>query len=307
MRLFSGICLILLLVSLAGCSSLPQSGAQLPAPTVEIRSTDTPQPGLTPSPTITLTPSPLPTSTPTDSPTATLTATSTSTPVIVKAGDPVVVPVLLYHHSAQNDADIRYFVAPDDFQTQMAALVRLGYTTIPISKLVDVIKNGGELPARPVVITFDDGTEDVYINAFPIMKAMDLTGALYIVVNRLGIKDFLSVGEVKEMLAAGCEVGSHSMTHPNLLQSANLSVEMYASRLKLEDELQIPIKTFAYPFGVIDPMIGRKARIYGYEAAMGLGKSYTHTRNTLFYIDRLEIRHSTTMEMFINMLPWKTP
>ena len=194
----SGLCLILFTFLLAGCAS--------PQPTL----LDPPNGSAALSPVITApaapvsahTRTPLPAATATTILTATVTPTPTPTLIAIAPGSPVVVPVLLFHHIAANISDIRYFVAPDDFRIQMETLKQLGYTAIPMSKLVDVIKNGGELPARPVVITFDDGTEDVYQNAFPIMKEMDMTGALYIVANRLGIKDFLSVAEIKEMIAS---------------------------------------------------------------------------------------------------------
>jgi peptidoglycan/xylan/chitin deacetylase (PgdA/CDA1 family) len=298
---FSGLCLLLLLMILVGCT--PAQAAPLDPPTATVAAL----PGMTPS----VTPTPIPTPTPAPHPTATPTAPPTLIPtatlVSVEAGSPVVVPVLLYHHIANNISDIRYFVAPSDFRTQMDTLKKLGYSTISVSKMVDIIKKGGELPARPVVITFDDGAEDVYQNAFPIMKDMGMTGALYIVANRLGIQDFLSVSEIKEMMSAGWEVGSHSTSHTDLRQVDNLSYEMYNSRLRLSSALGTPIQTFAYPFGATEEFISRKAKTYGYEAAMGLGKSYTHTTATLFYIDRLEVRHSTTMAMFLDMLPWKTP
>ena len=301
MAKFSTICLALyLLFFLTGCSPASQNPAGNLMPT----STRTSLPTYTPEPTAALSPLPLPTQT--IVPSATITPTPTATLVNIEPGSKVVVPVLLYHHIDNNDSDIRYYVSPEDFRAQIEKLVSLGYTAIPVSKLVSVIKYGGKLPVRPVVITFDDGTE-VYQNAFPVMKSQGMTGGLYVVANRLGIKDFLSVDEIKEMLAAGWEVGSHSMTHTDLRKTDKLSFEIYASRLTLSSALGITIQTFAYPFGSTNTFIDRKTKTYGYEAAMGLGKGYEHSTADLFYIDRLEIHHSTTMDMFVNMLPWKTP
>jgi peptidoglycan/xylan/chitin deacetylase (PgdA/CDA1 family) len=302
---YSGVCLMLLtaIILLVGCGPALSPSTD-PTLTASLAPTFTQTTAPTHSPTQTSTFLPTPSFTP--SATSTLTPTPTAAMIKIEPGSKVVVPVLLYHHIANNDSDIRYYVAPDDFKIQMDKLVSLGYTTISISKLVSVIKNGGELPARPVVITFDDGAEDVYLNAFPVMKNLNMTGGLYIVANRLGVKDFLSVVEIKEMLAAGWEVGSHSMTHTDLQKIDDLSFEIYTSGLRLKAALGIPIQTFAYPFGSTDSFISRKTKTYGYEAAMGLGKSVEHSLATLYYIDRLEIRHSTTMEMFLDMLPWKT-
>jgi peptidoglycan/xylan/chitin deacetylase (PgdA/CDA1 family) len=304
MTKLTGFFLIFILI-VAACTPV-SSG-----PAISLPPTTAPTSSTTPTQPATLTPSPTHASSPTSSPTETLTPTQTltsaPTSIKIQAGSQVTVPVFVYHHIATHDTDIRYFVTPDDFQTQMDTLNHLGYTTISVSKLISVIKDGGEMPARPMVITFDDGNEDVYLNAFPIMKSLGMTATNYIITNRLGLPDFLSVDELKEMSAAGWEVGCHSNSHVDLKISANLGLEMYNSRLKLADALGFPIQTFAYPFGSADAFIMKKTKTYGYEAGMGLGTGFTHSKDDLFYISRMEIRHSTTLDMFIKMLPWKTP
>ena len=86
----------------------------------------------------------------------------------------VTAPILLYHHIAPPVDDNRYYVAPEVFKTQMEDLVASGYTAISMATLVKVMNDGGPLPDRPIVITFDDGNVDVYQNAFPVMKSLGL-------------------------------------------------------------------------------------------------------------------------------------
>jgi hypothetical protein len=74
----------------------------------------------------------------------------------------ITAPILLYHHVADNGNGIRYFVSRDDFRSQMKALHEWGYTTITTSILAQTITSGGDLPGRPVIISFDDGYADVY-------------------------------------------------------------------------------------------------------------------------------------------------
>lgn len=187
----------------------------------------------------------------------------------------------------------------------MLMLKELGYTGINITKLVNVLLQGGELPERPVAITFDDGDMDVYQNAFPIMQALGLVGTFYIVGTRLNSRDFIGVDQLKEMIAAGWDVGCHSMTHIDLtLNHDALTYEAGSCKSLLQDELGIPINTFAYPYGSIDEFVAGKVVKYGYTAAVGLGTSTEHDWGTLFYLSRREVQNNYDSAAFLALLPW---
>ena len=287
---------VLFLIFTTGCQT--QDAVQV-SPTAEIKVNPTASPTALPSPTVTATPAP------TLTPTVYLSPTPPQ--IQVQAGESFIAPILLYHHVAgENDDNIRYTVTLEQFQEQMDTLKELGYTSIPLSCLIDVINNGGSLPQRPVVITFDDGAEDVYQNAYPLMKSMGMSAVMYLVANRLESDGFITTAQMQEMVnEGGWEVGSHGMTHVSLPTSSSLSYEMLQSRQLLEKELNLPVQSFAYPFGVADEFIKRKAKTYGYSAAMGLGKSYEQSKDSLFFLSRIEIQHGTTLEQFISYLPWQ--
>jgi len=158
----------------------------LPTPTFTPPATYTPVPTDTPIPTDT--------SIPTDTPVPTETPTFEWNP----AGD-VIAPILLYHHISDDGSGNRYFVSLDDFRAQMEALRDWGYTTISATDLADVIIKGGELPDRPVVITFDDGYTDVYQNAFPIMSEMGFIGLVYIYVDHVGSNGFVTTEQIQAL------------------------------------------------------------------------------------------------------------
>src|SRR5512141_2014422 len=176
----------------------------------------------TPSPTSTLTSSPLP---PTVTASVTLTPSSTSTftpsPIptatSVKQGpNSVLVPILLYHRIDISETDHRYYVTPEKFESEIKLLHDWGYTSITTEMLVKAITEGAELPPRPVLFTFDDGNLDNYTNAFPIMQKYGFTGVLYLVNNYIGADQYMNKDQILEMVAAGWEVGSHSMNHFDL-------------------------------------------------------------------------------------------
>jgi peptidoglycan/xylan/chitin deacetylase (PgdA/CDA1 family) len=214
-----------------------------------------------------------------------------------------VVPILLYHRIGTAAGAGRYALAQETFGEQMSALRRWGYTSIPVSRLLQAIDSGAELPPRPVVITFDDGNADVYEVALPIMERFGFAGAVYVVSSRVGAEGFLSEEQLRALLRAGWEVGSHSMTHADLVASHDLvRQEVLYSRLALERTLEVRVTSFAYPFGRMDAFLARKVSSYGYRGAMGLGKTCRHDRSSLYYLSRLEIRADMGLEAFAALL-----
>jgi len=252
-----------------------------------------------------ISPTPVP---PTDTPlpTPTATATVTPTPVWVYQAGTITCPILLYHRIAEPPSpNSLYYTPVADFEWQMQALKDWGYTTIPISLLVEAITKGALLPPRPVVISFDDGDESVYENAYPIMQAQGFIGVLYLVVEYVGSQDHLDTGQIQAMTGNGWEIGSHSMTHPHLLAVHDkINFEAGQSKGRLASEIGVSVETFAYPYGEIDDFVVDKVIEYGYLAAVGLGTQYVHGLNTLFYLSRIEVRNGTDLTAFAALLPW---
>ena len=248
------------------------------------------------TPSVTLTP------TPTDTPTPTLTPTW-----IFNEPGQVVAPILLYHHVEGDVSYSRYYVSVPDFRAQMQALHDWGYTAIPISLLLDALVDGAELPPKPIVITFDDGNRNIYDNAFPIMSEFNFPGVFYIVGNRVNSgTNITHAPELKEMVEAGWEIGSHSYTHSDLTLDHSIArYEILQSKLDIEDAVGIKVNTFAYPFGLVDPYLAQKVSDYGYRAGMGLGTSWTHTWGSIFYLNRIEIHGDFSVDYIGNLLPWR--
>lgn len=296
--LMTGMILILLLV-LSACKGQ--------TPLSFLRPSETPLP---PTATTTLAPTATVTATPTITPTSAPTATATPSKITIPAGS-VTAPILLYHHVSTNSdtQDSRYNIPPEKFEEQMKWLFDNGYQTINISELANLIYNGGEIPQRPVVITFDDGNIDNYNNALPILKKYGFVATFFVVETYVNGTDMISTDQVKELIQNGWEIGSHSKTHPHLpnISEDLLAGEIRMSKLGLEEKLGVPINTFAYPFGEINDNIIRLISSYGYKSAVGLGNSVTHTMQSIFYLQRIEIENDYSMDVFISKLPWSGP
>jgi len=217
----------------------------------------------------------------------------------------VIVPILLYHHILNNKADNIYTVSSAKFRDQMQYLKENNYSTIEPEILIKAIIEGVDLPEKPVLISFDDGNENVFLNAFPIMEEFDFSGTVYIISNRLNIDGFLSIEQINTLTNNGWVVGSHGNSHVDVVENPYaLSDEVAVSKEKLEEALSIKITTFAYPFGKADSLSKDWVKRIGYTAGMGLGIQNTHTKNDIWYLSRRQVNSDTTLDEFIQLLSY---
>lgn len=198
-------------------------------------------------------------------------------------------------------------MSPENFEQEMKLLYEWGYTTITTEMMVKAILEGTDLPARPVIVTFDDGGLNNYTTAFPIMQKYGFQGVLYLVPNYIGADGFMNVDQIKEMISAGWEVGSHSMSHKDLitLDTDQITRELTVSKETLEQLLGVPVTTFAYPFASYTEGIVERVRLAGYSCAMGVSYLNEHSVEGLFQLHRREIKGTYDLNNFILFLPWQ--
>ncbi|HMN62965.1 MAG TPA: polysaccharide deacetylase family protein, partial [Anaerolinea sp.] len=286
-----------------GCNPMAGLGVALfstPVPTA----TPTPPPTLTSTPTQTPTATLTPTPTETPTPTATPTPTLTPTPELVQYGPgKVTIPVLLYHHVLVDPTSKgRYAVSRDAFIEQMNYLVANGYHAITVTDMEEAINYGKLLPSNPIVITFDDGNRDIYEQAFPILKAMNFPATMYLIGIAINADTNLTTQMIQEMAQAGWEMGSHSMTHTDLVKSDNRAYEVCTSKQVIEEKTGLTVHSIAYPYGTVNESIMKLAQECGYSSAAGLGIWVTHTPYTLYYFSRREVQEDFTLDQFANLL-----
>jgi peptidoglycan/xylan/chitin deacetylase (PgdA/CDA1 family) len=194
------------------------------------------------------------------------------------------------------------------FDQQMKWLSDNNYKTISITQLATLILNGGELPLRPVVITFDDGNKDIYQNAYPILQKYNFIATFYIVIQYINGENMITADQLQELISQGWEIGSHSDHHSDLTsENADLDTEVRLAKIALEKKLGVKIYTFAYPFGTANEAVVNKVYKAGFTSAAGLGESITHGRNNIYYLNRIEIQNEYSMEKFIQLMPWSGP
>jgi peptidoglycan/xylan/chitin deacetylase (PgdA/CDA1 family) len=244
------------------------------------------------------------TTTPSPIPTVTFTPAASVEMVTVPMGK-IILPILLYHHVSDQGSG-RYVVPTKTFREQMETLKKEGYATITISQLADTIRSGGELPVKPIVLTFDDGYLDTSVNAFPILHESGYIATVYIITGTLGTKlsyGYMQADDLKALVSAGWEVGSHSVTH-NDLHKTKLGAgnELKQSKKTLEDLLGVKVRSFSFPFGIADKSLKDLAAASGYDSGVGLDELNTHTSKQLYFLSRREVYRSLSLAGFEQLL-----
>ena len=215
----------------------------------------------------------------------------------------VIVPILLYHHILEGKSPNPYSVSAGNFQEQLSYLKEYEYHTISLSQLIQAITVGADLPEKSIILTFDDGNKNVYLNAFPLMKEFGFIGEVYIIANRIDAEGFLTRKQIMELLSSGWEIGSHGMKHIDLvLNPEALRDEIGTSKKKIEDMLDIKLTSFAYPYGKATKITMDWVRQIGYLVGMGLGISNQHNKENLFYLNRRQVESDMDISDFVKLL-----
>jgi peptidoglycan/xylan/chitin deacetylase (PgdA/CDA1 family) len=182
------------------------------------------------------------------------------------------VPILMYHVIADAPAGAPYpdlYVSESDFAGQMRWLARHGYTAVTQRDLWNHWHRGTPLPPKPIVISFDDGYRSVAEAALPHMQKRSWPGVLNLTVKNLRVSGGLSQYRVRMLIAAGWELASHTLTHPDLtsLDERSLAREVTRSRAVLRARFGVPVDFFCYPAGRYDSNVIRAVRRAGYLGA----------------------------------------
>ncbi|MBI1779201.1 MAG: polysaccharide deacetylase family protein [Proteobacteria bacterium] len=175
--------------------------------------------------------------------------------------------VLMYHRIAPDIPRMRgdLAVTPDRFARQMARLRQDGFTALRQDDVVAWLRGQRELPARPVVVTFDDGYADNLIHAFPVLERLEIPAITFLVTQRLGgqndwdsgklpTRQLMGASDVAAWAARGLEFGAHGRTHRSLvgLDAPTLRAEVDGSHDDLAKLLGRAPIAFAYPNGDVD-------------------------------------------------------
>ncbi len=196
-------------------------------------------------------------------------------------GPCIYAPTLMYHHvedltQAGKEGHAGLSVAPEMFHSQMQYLHEKGYTPAGMSELLSFFDSGGGLGKKPVLLTFDDGYNDFYLNAYPVLKEFGFKATLFLPTGLVENPGYLSWKQVSEISGSGLVLfANHTWSHHNVAYSKDVvQKEILTADTQLTEHGVNFTKVFAYPYGL--PSHGAE----DYLTQLGYGAAFTTTHGS---------------------------
>lgn len=238
-------------------------------------------------------------------------ATPTILPTPTGQGYTAIAPILMYHYlsAPPPDADairLDLSVSPELFESHLAYLQEAGYETISFSQLAFALSQEADLPAKPIIISFDDGYRDNYDNAFPLLRKYGYTATFFIFTQPVQTAnvDYLTWDMIVEMHQAGMEFGSHSFTHPDLRgrDTDFLINEILTSKQAIEAHIGGPVRIFSYPAGRYDELTIRVVKSASFWGAVTTKWGANQSFEKRFEMPRVRVRGNDTAKSLAQKL-----
>ncbi|MFJ2904769.1 polysaccharide deacetylase family protein [Streptomyces sp. NPDC091279] len=203
-------------------------------------------------------------------------------------------------------------VTPASFAEQLSLIGASGFTPIRTADLAASWRGERALPRRPLLITFDDGYEGVHRHALPVLARHGFAATLFVCTGWLrGAHEtgaapdtMLDWDQVRELAAAGVEIGGHSHSHPQLdqLDEGRLRRELVHCKEVVAGELGAAPASFAYPYGYSSRRVRLAVRQAGYAQALAVGNDLARRAQGPYALRRVTVRRRTGIEEFERLL-----
>ena len=224
------------------------------------------------------------------------------------------IPILLYHRFGPGVADSMTVSTPV-FESHLRYLKDHGYTVIPLWQLVQYCLGGSSsFPSRSIVIVADDGHKTVHTDMGPLLKKYRIPMTLFIYPSAISHASYaMTWDQLRDLKATGLvDVQSHSFWHPNfnvdkkrlspVAYEALVEKQLGKSREILEKELNIRVKMLAWPFGIYDEQLIRKAREAGYVAAFSIERRHVTLSDNVMALPRYLMNDKDREKLFERMV-----
>lgn len=228
-------------------------------------------------------------------------------------------PVLTFH--ALDDRSSIISFSPQVFRRGIAKLYESGYQTMSLLEALHYLRRRELFPARSFVITFDDGYQSVFDEAFPVLQRYRMSGTVFLTVGEKGAlepadrlpalegRSMLSWREIREMQSWGMDFGAHTLTHPDLtrLPLERIKAEICDSKKIIEDALSAHVNCFAYPYGLYDRR-SREIAQQRFDCACSDRLGLITLDSDPFRLERVDAYYLRTDRLFdmmlTNLFPW---
>jgi len=188
-----------------------------------------------------------------------------------------------------------YVLAPEDFRALLLAARLSTRRAVPVSAVPT------DLAGAFYALTFDDGLASDYREAFPVLSELGLRATFFVVPTLVDTPGYVRWSELREMVAAGMEIGSHSLTHPfvDRLDDAGLRREFGDSKTMIEDRLGMAVRCASLPRGWPAPQLEIVLGELGYRAFCTSRVAWWHPGDPPLAIPRVRVSAGMPVERFV--------
>lgn len=218
------------------------------------------------------------------------------------------VPILCYHNikdfsASAGEMTKTYTVKPANFAEQMKALSDAGYHSILPNQLYDYLVYNKPLPAKPVMITFDDTRGEQYSIGSSEMKKYNFKGVFFVMTVSINRPNYLSKEEIKNLSDSGNSIAAHTWDHHMVTKYAgeDWNTQLVKPKAKLEEIIGKPIPYFAYPFGLWNKEAIPEIKKSGYQMAFILSTK-RDSIDPLFTIRRMIVSGNWSTERMMKSM-----
>lgn len=240
-------------------------------------------------------------------------AVTTITSIMMSAGFAAAADhasVIMYHRFGVENMPSTN-IGLEQFEAHLDELANGPYTVMPLGEITEAIIEGRPLPDYTVAITIDDAFISVYKEAFPRFQSYGFPVTLFVATNAIdrGLKGYASWDQIREMQAAGVDIGSQSHTHPHMHQIDldKARQEIDTSNNRFIEELGIKPTLFAYPYGEYTPEIRDLIQEMGFYAAFGQHSGIMHKTLNPYEFPRFAFNEAygdlKRLKLAVNALP----
>lgn len=208
--------------------------------------------------------------------------------------------ILMYHHIQDvaknaNSTEQNLSLSPTKFKEEIKYLSDSGYKTATLSELFN------DVPGKRVVLTFDDGYKDLASFVLPTLKEYGFRGVAFIIVDDVGKPGYVTWNDIKALRDQGWEIGSHSLTHPDLKIASDETTkkQIVESKKILEDKLSIKVEFFCYPAGKYNPTTITILKAAGYIGAVTIDSGRENSKTNIFELKRIRVLNTESLTSFI--------
>ena len=187
------------------------------------------------------------------------------------------VPILCYHNIKEFTAQAgemtkTYSVKPENFAAQMKSIHDAGYHSILPEQLYNYLAYGTALPAKPIIITFDDTRGEQFSIGASEMRKYGFKGVFFVMTVAINRPNYLSSCEIRKLADEGHEIAAHTWDHHMVTKytADNWNMQLLKPKVKLEKIIGKPVTSLAYPFGIWNPAAITEVKKYGYKMAFVL-------------------------------------